>query len=91
MLTSRLLALLDRLNRELGNAPDEALPQVLTRLQSFALARLEGLDFGACGEPCLELAASLDAVAQAAATLSDRLAMRYFTHIGDVGRQTLAA
>ncbi len=27
----------------------------------------------------------------AAATLSDRLAMRYFTHVGDVGRQTLAA
>jgi uncharacterized alpha-E superfamily protein len=86
-----LIRYLGRLNRELGNAPDDALPQVLARLQSFALARLEGLDFGACGEPCRELAASLDAVAQAAATLSDRLAMRYFTHIGDVGRQTLAA
>ena len=86
-----LIRYLGRLNRELGNAPDEALPQVLTRLQRFALARLEGLDLGACGEPCAELAASLDAVAQAAATLSDRLAMRYFTHIGDVGRQTLAA
>jgi uncharacterized circularly permuted ATP-grasp superfamily protein/uncharacterized alpha-E superfamily protein len=86
-----LIRYLGRLSRELGDAPDDALPQVLARLQSFALGQLEGLDFGACGAPCRELAAALDAVAQAAATLSDRLAMRYFTHIGDVGRQTLAA
>ena len=86
-----LIRYLGRLSRELGDAPDDALPQVLACLQSFALGQLEGLDFGACGAPCRELAAALDAVAQAAATLSDRLAMRYFTHIGDVGRQTLAA
>ena len=86
-----LIRYLGRLGRELGDANDDALPQVLARLQSFDLARLEGLDFGACGEPCADLAASLDAIAQASATLSDRLAMRYFTHIGDVGRQTLAA
>ena len=42
-------------------------------------------------DPCRQLAAALDAISEATACLSDRLAMRYFTHIGDVGRQTLAA
>lgn len=88
---NNLIRYLGRLGRELGDANDEALPLALARLQGYDLARLEGLDFGACGAPCADLAASLGAIAQAAATLSDRLAMRYFTHIGDVGRQTLAA
>ena len=65
----------------------------LARLQIFDLACFENLHFSdsRIGEPCAALADVLDEVSQAAATLSDRLAMRYFTHVGDVGRQTLAA
>lgn len=88
-----LIRYLGRLNKELGDTHDDALRPALARLQSFDLARLEGLDFSHCHDcdPCLELADALAAISLAAAALSDRLAMRYFTHIGDVGRQTLAA
>ena len=87
---SRYLA---RLDRELGNADDDTLADARARLQCFDLARLEGLEGQQRrdSDPCRQLAATLDAISEAAASLSDRLAMRYFTHIGDVGRQTLAA
>jgi len=88
-----------RLSRELGTADDtseadeKALLPILARLAAFDIQRFESLDFSECVNcnPCAELADLLDEIAQAAANLSDRLAMRYFTHIGDVGRQTLAA
>ena len=53
----------------------------------------ESRDFSTCQScgSCIELADLLDDLAEAAAHLSDRLAMRYFTHVGDVGRQTMAA
>lgn len=86
-----LIRYLGRLGRDLGDAHDDTLAQVLARLQDFDLARLETPDGRAGGAPCRDLAAALDAIAQAAAALSERLAMRYFTHLGDVGRQTLAA
>ena len=80
---------LSRLDRGLDNASDDALPAVHRQLLAFDLERLEGS--AAPDAACAALADCLEAVANAAAELSDRLAMRYFTHIGDVGRQTLAA
>ena len=44
--------------------------------------------YRAGGEDLAELLAT---ISLEAANLSDRLAMRFFTHVGDVGRQTLAA
>ncbi|MEI7431345.1 MAG: alpha-E domain-containing protein, partial [Betaproteobacteria bacterium] len=84
---------LSRLPRELGETRDDAWQQATAHLQAFDLACLEHLDFssGEEGEPYLDLAGRLDAISFAASTLSDRLALRYFTHVGDVGRQTLAA
>ncbi|MBL0167796.1 MAG: circularly permuted type 2 ATP-grasp protein [Propionivibrio sp.] len=88
-----LMQYLDGLATELGDPNDDSLRMAFVRLQSFALSRFEGLDFSQCRNcnPCLDLADLLGDVSFAAATLSDRLAMRYFTHVGDVGRQTLAA
>jgi uncharacterized circularly permuted ATP-grasp superfamily protein/uncharacterized alpha-E superfamily protein len=92
-----LIRYLARLERELGslpgNAGDDGLHAGLRRLRAFDLQCFESRDFAACQDcgNCFELADLLDALATAAAQLSDRLAMRYFTHVGDVGRQTLAA
>jgi uncharacterized circularly permuted ATP-grasp superfamily protein/uncharacterized alpha-E superfamily protein len=84
---------LARLASELGDQRDDSLRPAVARLQSFDLGGFEGLSFGDAGDggPCGELADLLDEIAMAAASLSDRLAMRYFTHVGDVSRQTLAA
>jgi uncharacterized circularly permuted ATP-grasp superfamily protein/uncharacterized alpha-E superfamily protein len=83
---------LGSLSRELGDLRDDALQVASSRLQSFDLGRLEKIDFSDQDEglPHFDLAYRLDEVSLAAATLSDRLALRYFTHVGDVGRQTLA-
>jgi len=92
-----LLRYLRRLERELGslpgNAGDDGLHAGLARLRAFELQCLESRDFSACQScgSCLELADLLDDLGEAATQLSDRLAMRFFTHVGDVGRQTLAA
>ncbi|MEO8409246.1 MAG: circularly permuted type 2 ATP-grasp protein, partial [Propionivibrio sp.] len=92
-----LVRYVGRLARELGDAngalSDHALRPLLARLLAFDDQRFETLDFAQCRacDPCAELADLLDEVAMTAASLSDRLAMRYFTHVGDVGRQTLAA
>ncbi|WP_301103334.1 circularly permuted type 2 ATP-grasp protein [Propionivibrio sp.] len=88
-----LIRYLTRLTRALDDTQDDVLRPALARLQSFDLGLLEGLDFSQCRncDPCLELANALNGISLASATLSDRLAMRYFTHIGDVGRQTLTA
>ena len=84
---------LRRLALELGDQYDTSLQAAFTQLKTFDLARFENLNFADCKGcgPCLELAGVLDGISRAAATLSDHLAMRYFTHVGDVGRQTLAA
>ena len=86
-----------RLERELGSlsgdAAEDALRSSLVRLRAFDLQCIESRDVNKCRNcgSCEDLAELLAEIAQDAANLSDRLAMRYFTHIGDVGRQTLAA
>ena len=88
-----LIRYLDNLARLLGGPRDQALRPVLARLQAFDLARFEGQNFSECRTcgPCLDLAAVLGEISLAAATLSDRLAMRYFSHVGDVSHYTLAS
>ena len=87
-----LMQYLDGLTSELGDPNDDSLRMAYVRLQSFDLSRFEGLDFSQCRNcnPCLDLADLLGDISFAAATLSDRLAMRYFTHVSDVSRQTMA-
>ena len=86
-----------RLERELknlaGNDPDDALRASLARLRAFDLRCIESRDANDCREcgSCEDLAELLATISLEAANLSDRLAMRFFTHVGDVGRQTLAA
>ena len=88
-----LVRYLDNLARLLGGPRDEALRQALSRLQGFDLGRFESQSFRECRicDPCIALASLLGEISIAAATLSDRLAMRYFSHVGDVSRQTFAS
>ncbi len=83
---------LDRMARELDEYSESALPEVLERLRAFDLGRLEDLQFGLlrADNACQELAALLRELDGAAIQLSDWLGMRYFTHVGDVSRQTMA-
>ncbi len=86
-----------RLERELGSFPgddaNDALRSSLARLRAFDLQCIESRDVSSCRDcgSCQELVDLLQDIARDAANFSDRLAMRYFTHVGDVGRQTLAA
>ncbi len=88
-----LVRYIARLARDLGDPNDDSLRPVLARLQGFDQGRFERIDFSDCNNcgSCNDLADLLDEISFAAANLSDQLAMRYFTHVGDVGRQTLAA
>lgn len=83
---------LDRMARELGDSHDDELADALARLKRFDLERLEHLEFSECRScsPCSDLAALLDQLNEAAVKLSNWLGMRYFTHVGDVSRQTMA-
>ena len=89
---SVLARYLDRMARELGEANEGELAQALVALNSFDLERLEHLHFVDCHEcsACLEMAGLLEALNLAAVKLSRWLGMRYFTHVGDVSRQTMA-
>lgn len=82
----------ERMRRELGGVDDACLLAAVDRLQGFNLERLEHLQFDQCRDcaPCEELADLLAAIEQAAYTVSDSIGMRYFTHVGDIGRQTMA-
>jgi len=88
-----LVRYLDNLARLLGGPRDEAMRAALARLLDFDLGRFEGQTFSQCRacDPCVDLAAILGEVSLAAAALSDRLAMRFFSHVGDVSRQTFAS
>jgi len=83
---------LDRMARELGASFDTHLADALQRLHDFDLSKFENLQFheNEVSAPCEELAVLLDELNVAAIQLSDTLGMRYFTHVGDVSRQTMA-
>ena len=87
-----LLRYLERMDHDLGDIRDPRLNAAGEALRSTDLADFAGIPFLECREcsPCEELAQRLDEVVAAVRALSDRLAMRFFTHVGDVSRQTLA-
>jgi uncharacterized alpha-E superfamily protein len=89
---SVLARYLDRMARELGEHSESNLPEVLTRLRKFDMEKLVHQQFSECQvcAPCAELAALLKELDSAAIQLSEWLGMRYFTHVGDVSRQTMA-
>lgn len=76
------------LERGLGEPFDagDGLRAILVRLRTFD----PNGDFSV-GDKRRELTGLLDDIAGETARLSDRLAMRYFTHVSDVRRQILAA
>jgi uncharacterized circularly permuted ATP-grasp superfamily protein/uncharacterized alpha-E superfamily protein len=90
--TGVLTRYLDRMARELDEQSNSDLPHILERLHAFDLGRLEQLPYGhvRAEVACAELAALLRALDGAVMHLSDWLGMRYFTHVGDVSRQTMA-
>jgi uncharacterized alpha-E superfamily protein len=83
---------LDRMTRELGAEDDPGLRSAVDNLRNFSLEPFENLQFSQCRtcSPCEQLAVLLDELDAAAGRLSDALGMRYFTHVGDVSRQTMA-
>lgn len=89
---SALVRYLDRMGRELGAEYDDRLRVAYERLLSFDMSSFERLDFSECKNcsPCETLAVLLDGLDLAAGQMSDLLGMRYFTHVGDVSRQTMA-
>lgn len=89
---SVLTRYLERMARELGADFEGDLAGALERLRSFSLEKLEHLQFNNSREcePCEELATLLRGLDHAAVQLSDWLGMRYFTHVGDISRQTMA-
>ena len=89
---SVLARYLDRMARELGEKSESNLPDVLNRLRRFDMEKLVHLEFNECTicDPCEQLAALLKELDNAAVQLSEWLGMRYFTHVGDVSRQTMA-
>ena len=89
---SVLARYLERMARELGETSESNLPDVLERLRKFDMETLVHLQFTECDicAPCEQLAALLKELDNAAAQLSEWLGMRYFTHVGDVSRQTMA-
>lgn len=83
---------LDRLCRDLALPREDRLALALDELRRFDLTRFEqggGLRRRQ-GSPIDGLAVRLEQLDEAAGHLSDWLAMRFFTHVGDVSRQTMA-
>ena len=89
---SVLARYLDRKARELGEANEGELAEALDHLLHFDLKKLEHSHFSDCHEcaSCQEMARLLEALNGAAIKLSSWLGMRYFTHVGNVSRQTMA-
>lgn len=83
---------LERMQRELGGMQEQTLSVARQRLEATNLERFAGVEFHDCREcsPCEDLADRLRAVVATVHGISDRIAMRFFTHVGDVSRQTLA-
>ena len=80
---------LDRLRRVLGETPIDLLVDSAMALQTFDLAGLEVVNGEVPRAACEQLVVVLDNLISAAQKLSDQLAMRYFTHVGDIAQQTL--
>ena len=89
---SVLVRYLDRLGRELEVDLQEDMAVALANLREFKLERLENMPFSRFQEcsACQDLATLLEALNTAAVQLSATLGMRYFTHVGDLSRQTMA-
>ena len=89
---SVLARYLDRMARDLGADFEGDLGGALERLGAFDLGRLENIQFDSARDdaPCEDLADRLLGLNAAAVQLSEWLGMRYFTHVGDVSRQTMA-
>jgi len=87
-----LSSYLQRTARELDTQFDSELADALQALRSFDLRRLEDDDARcAPAHPGLQqLVQCLWRLHAAAEQVSDVLSARYFTHVGDVGRQTMA-
>jgi uncharacterized circularly permuted ATP-grasp superfamily protein/uncharacterized alpha-E superfamily protein len=86
----QLLAYLGELSADLGGSHHDIADEAQALLQDYArfdLARLEQANATSCGE----LADLLERTTRAAWALSDILAARHFTHVGEISRQTLAA
>ncbi|MDS4056774.1 circularly permuted type 2 ATP-grasp protein [Accumulibacter sp.] len=80
---------LDKLAHLLGGPADPALHSARQRLQAFDVGRFEA-DDAREADAARDLAALLADLALAAAALSDRLTMRYFSHVGGISHHTLA-
>jgi uncharacterized circularly permuted ATP-grasp superfamily protein/uncharacterized alpha-E superfamily protein len=80
---------LARLGRVLPDMPANNLRAAEEKLLALNLTRFETLDGKSSPEACMDLAACLQELVLACQTLSNQLAMRYFTHVSDIGRQTL--
>ncbi|NJD25721.1 MAG: molybdopterin oxidoreductase [Betaproteobacteria bacterium] len=83
---------LERMRREFGDAENGELAAALEALLAWDLGRLDSLHFSEsriCAAS-LELAGLLERLDEAANHISDWLGMRFFTHVGDVSRQTMA-
>ncbi|MEY4593309.1 MAG: hypothetical protein RIR18_2204 [Pseudomonadota bacterium] len=80
---------LTRLGRVLVDMPTDGLRIAEEKLLTLELARFEARDGKISPKAYDDLAASLAELVQACQTLSNQLAMRYFTHVSDIGRQTL--
>jgi uncharacterized circularly permuted ATP-grasp superfamily protein/uncharacterized alpha-E superfamily protein len=80
---------LARLKRVLPDMRTEDLSNAESLLLEINLARFESRDGKISLEARRELAACLQNLVHVSHALSDQLAMRYFTHVSDIGRQTL--
>lgn len=87
-----LVRYLERMARELGLVIDERMGKAIEGLHHFDLTRFEVLppEPGRIRAACEELAVLLETLDAAVGQLSTALSVRYFTHVGDVSRQTMA-
>ena len=87
-----LMRYVERMARELDGGFTGHLPAAIADLKAFDLAAFDQYEFDDCHgcAACAELIERLQALDAAATQLSDWLSQRYFTHVGDVSRQTIA-
>lgn len=93
----QLRRILHTLGQHLGSLPQaEPLGGLVDELRAFDLNLFAGVTFQECGgdgdccNPCARLATLLYRIVIAAATFSDELGNRFFTHVGQRSQHTLA-